>query len=369
MAKVVAVDDKEIQGGFASNDGDGMHPKLNTYEGISKVNETVEARPGYFALSLNTSIHVDMTVTDHVALYRFTFPTNGTPTKRSGNATQPKMPYSPLILVDLTDLSNSRSNERVQVDSKTGRIVGFGTFSPFFGIGTYNSFFCADFHGADSAEVRDTGVFMNSRAASGPKTLRLPSDGNVVPGACRNAEQEIPDFDLDKDYTSRILPTRQNREVIHALTSTDENPLWDSEEPYFDSYYWIWGSFRSTHPLITLVDLDSQALMVHSLIDIFRHEGKAASSRTVECLYARVSQYHSGRHCGSKADNLLADSYVKGLQSNIDWETAYTAVISDADGWEDAGLESSELVFGDCFEESSEEEDEVDAEIVDREEY
>ncbi|KAG5987422.1 hypothetical protein E4U52_007581 [Claviceps spartinae] len=290
--------------------------------------------------------------------------------------------------------------------------------------------------------------------------------------ACRNAEQEIPDFDFDKDYTSRILPTRQNRKVIHALTPTDENSLWDSEEPYFDSYYWIWGSFRSTHPLITLVDLDSQALMVHSLIDIFRHEGKAASSRTVECLYARVSQYHSGRHCGSKADNLLADSYVKGLQSNIDWETAYTAVISDADdepsictiggrgglhswktrgyiptnyfdpfgvglftrlisrtieylyndfciaemakmmnktsdaekylersrnwknipnvgdlvdsgfqgflqprylngtfGWEDAGLKSSELVFGDCFEESSEEEDEVDAEIVDREEY
>ncbi|KAG6093247.1 hypothetical protein E4U31_006858 [Claviceps sp. LM219 group G6] len=284
MAKVVAVDDKGIQGGFASNDGDGMHPKLNTYEGISKVNETVEARPGYFALSLNTSIHVDMTVTDHVALYRFTFPTNGTPTKRSGNATQPKMPYSPLILVDLTDLSNSRSNERVQVDSKTGRIVGFGTFSPFFGIGTYNSFFCADFHGADSAEVRDTGVFMNSRAASGPKTLRLPSDGNVVPGGA-------------------------------------------------------WVQFCPPN------------------------------SRTVECLYARVSQYHSGRHCGSKADNLPADSYVKGLQSNIDWETAYTAVISDADGWEDAGLESSELVFGDCFEESSEEEDEVDAEIVDREEY
>ncbi|KAG5987421.1 hypothetical protein E4U52_007580 [Claviceps spartinae] len=145
MAKVVAVGDKEIQGGFASNDGDVTRASR-------KVNETVEARPGYFALSLNTSIHVDMTVTDHVALYRFTFPTNGTPTKRSGNETQPKMPYSPLILVDLTDLSNSRSNESVQVDSKTGRIVGFGTFSPFFGIGTYNSFFCADFHGADSAE-------------------------------------------------------------------------------------------------------------------------------------------------------------------------------------------------------------------------
>ncbi|KAG6053078.1 hypothetical protein E4U32_007853 [Claviceps aff. humidiphila group G2b] len=117
MAKAVADGDKEIQGGFASNDGDITRASR-------KVNETVEARPGYFALSLNTSIHAEMTVTDHVALYRFTFPTDGTPTKRSGNETQPKMPYSPLILVDLTDLSNSRSNGSVQVDSETGRIVG-----------------------------------------------------------------------------------------------------------------------------------------------------------------------------------------------------------------------------------------------------
>ncbi|KAG6023886.1 hypothetical protein E4U19_004086 [Claviceps sp. Clav32 group G5] len=33
-------------------------------------------------------------------------------------------------------------------------------------------------------------------------------------------------------------------------------------------------------------------------------------------------------------------------------------------GWEDARLESSELVFDDCFEESSEDEDNVDAENV-----
>ncbi|KAG6107075.1 hypothetical protein E4U13_007117 [Claviceps humidiphila] len=64
------------------------------------------------------------------------------------------MPYSPVVLVDLTDLSNSRSNGGVQVDFKTGRIVGFGTFSPSFGIGTYDPFFCADFHGAEPGSIR-----------------------------------------------------------------------------------------------------------------------------------------------------------------------------------------------------------------------
>lgn len=35
---------------------------------------------------------------------------------------------------------------------------------------------------------------------------------------------------------------------------------------------------------------------------------------------------------GSNADNLLADSYLKGLTDGIDWETGYEAVISDAEG-------------------------------------
>ncbi|KAG6088098.1 hypothetical protein E4U15_006837 [Claviceps sp. LM218 group G6] len=127
--------------------------------------------------------------------------------------------------------------------------------------------------------------------------------------ACRNAEQEIPDFDFDKIK-------------IHYGTGY-------SDEPYFDSYYCIWDCFRSTHPLlITLVDPDAQALMARSLIDnlidIFRHEGKLP-----DCRMSLCKGFTQG---GSNADNLLADSYAKGLQSNIDWETAYTAVISDAEG-------------------------------------
>lgn len=35
---------------------------------------------------------------------------------------------------------------------------------------------------------------------------------------------------------------------------------------------------------------------------------------------------------GSNADNLLADSYLKGLTDGIDWETGYEAVVSDAEG-------------------------------------
>lgn len=35
---------------------------------------------------------------------------------------------------------------------------------------------------------------------------------------------------------------------------------------------------------------------------------------------------------GSNADIVIADAFVKNLTDNIDWKTAYEAVVSDAEG-------------------------------------
>ena len=64
------------------------------------------------------------------------------------------------------------------------------------------------------------------------------------------------------------------KKLMRDNNRTGENPLWDSDEPYYDSFYCIWDSFRSVHPLLTIIDPASQAKMVRALIDIYRHEGK-----------------------------------------------------------------------------------------------
>lgn len=190
-------------------------PKIN--RASKRVNGTVEARPGYFAVSLNTSIRAEMTVTNHTALYRFNFPSNVT-TSTPTNTTA----YSPVILADLTDLAESRTDGSIKVDPDTGRITGNGSFTPSFGIGRYTVHFCADFKGA---EIRDTGVFINNRAGTGTKSLQVYEDGNNQPPlpagafvrfhrpnqllvrvglsffstdqACSNAEKEIEDYDFE----------------------------------------------------------------------------------------------------------------------------------------------------------------------------
>tara|TARA_R110002060_G_scaffold57397_2_gene67642 strand:- start:360 stop:1496 length:1137 start_codon:yes stop_codon:yes gene_type:complete len=286
-----------------------------------RINGTVVAKPGYFAVSLNTSIHTEMTVTNHTALYRFNFPSNSSTISYQNRTT---LPYSPLILVDLTDLPDSITNGVVQVDQTTGRLTGSGTFNPSFGIGNYNLSFCADFSGAP---LRDTGVWINNRAGSQPKMLKRVADGVNSPPlpagawtqfhpppnnqilarvgvsfistekACQNAEAEIPDFGFDKVQSAAQDTWREKLSVIEVDATgvseelqtvfwsgtyrsmispqdyTGENPLWNSTEPYYDSYYCIWDSFRSIHPLLTLLDPQSQTLMVRSLIDIYRHEG------------------------------------------------------------------------------------------------
>jgi putative alpha-1,2-mannosidase len=336
-----------------------------------RINGSVEAHPGYFAVSLNTSIHTEMTVSNHTALYRLTFPSNLTTAQN-----QTALPYSPLILVDLTDLTESRTNGSVEVDGSSGRITGNGTFKPSFGIGNYDLHFCADFSGAS---LRDAGVFLNNRAGNEPKSLKVVPDGiNANPPlpagawtqfyaplnnqilarvgvsfisvaqACRNAETEIPDFGFDKVRAAAEDAWREKLGVIsvdatgvdHNLQTTfwsgvyrtmispqdytGENPLWKSSEPYFDSYYCIWDSFRSIHPFLTLIDPETQTKVIRSLIDIYQHEGKLP-----DCRMSLCKGFTQG---GSNADVVLADSYLKNITEGVDWAAGYEAVVSDAEG-------------------------------------
>jgi putative alpha-1,2-mannosidase len=238
------------------------------------VESSVVASPGYFKLALGNGIEAEMTVTQHAALYHFTFPEDDDK-------------LSPLILVDLTDLDASRQNATVSIEGS--RIKGNGTFIPSFGGGSFVSHFCADF--SSSSKVKDSGIWVNNRAGTEPKELFVtrginlfyieaggfirferPADRVVsarvgvslvsADQACRNVESEIADWDFDGIRKSAEDAWRKKlsvvsveaggasdslqtnfwsaiyRTMISPQNYTGENPLWESDEPYFDSFYW-----------------------------------------------------------------------------------------------------------------------------------
>ena len=262
----------------AGDDVDGCnYPKKS--RATQFINDTLKASPGFFSLTLNSGVQVDMTTAQHTSLFRFTFPA----TDASGNAS------SPLILLDLTDLSDSRQdNGTIAVDGASGRMTGNARFLPSFGSGNYVAYFCADFQGA---AIRDNGIFANSRASADVKNLTISRsiNGYPLPGggfirfnspgdtpilarvglslissdrACSNAEAEIPTFDFEGIRTTaedtwrmKINPIQVSttgvnssllanfysgiyRTMVNPQDYTGENPLWVSTEPYYDSFYW-----------------------------------------------------------------------------------------------------------------------------------
>jgi predicted alpha-1,2-mannosidase len=394
LAKPVANVDGANTGGFATDDshvtgfssvhdsGTGGNPSLGNFalfpqlcagddvdgcqfrigdRATPYVASSVVAKPGYFSVELASGVKAEMTSSEHAALYRFQFP--------MGEGSD-----HPLVLLDLSDLWQSRQNASISVDAETGQLKGNGTFLPSFGAGSYMMHFCVDFFGG---EVFDNGVWVNNRAGTDPKQLYVTRGFNLfyleaggwvrfqnLPNstlsarmgisfvsteqACSRAEDEISDPLNDFDglvtatqdaWRDKLSPISINpggvstdlqtsfwsgiyRTMINPQNYTGENPKWDSGVPYFDSYYCIWDAFRVQHPLLTILDPEAQIQMVNSLIDTFQNEGWLP-----DCHMSLCNGWTQG---GSNADVVLVDAYVKNL-TRINWSHALDAIIQDAE--------------------------------------
>jgi predicted alpha-1,2-mannosidase len=113
-------------------------------------------------------------------------------------------------------------------------------------------------------------------------------------------------------YHSLLMPTNR----------TGENPLWKSNMPYYDDYYAIWDTYRTLHPLLTLVWQNRQTDIVNSMIDIYKYDNYMPDARS-----GNVNGRTQG---GSNCDMVIADAFVKGL-TGIDYETAYKAMLKNAE--------------------------------------
>ncbi|ORY03464.1 glycosyl hydrolase family 92-domain-containing protein, partial [Clohesyomyces aquaticus] len=349
---------------YASCPGDDLNRCIYPKKArkVSYQASSIQSAPGYFALTLSSGVTTDMTTAQHTSLFRFKFPV-------AGNGTQ-----SPVLLLDLTDLSDSRQdNATISVDAKTGRMTGSARFLPSFGSGNWVGYFCADFTGAN---IRDNGIFVNSRASADVKDLKIsrsingyplpgggfirftssPSDGILAriavslissEQACKSAEAEIPGFDFDSTrkiaedaWRVKLNPIKVSRTgvndslitnfysgiyrtMVNPQNYTGENPKWSSSEPYFDSFYCLWDSFRSQLPFLTIIDPNGLTQMIRAMIDIYEHEGWLP-----DCRMSLCKGYTQG---GSNADTILTDAYIKGLTGGIDWNKGYEAVIKDAE--------------------------------------
>ncbi|EIW86530.1 glycoside hydrolase family 92 protein [Coniophora puteana RWD-64-598 SS2] len=303
--------------------------------------------PGYFASNLSTGIRVELTAASRAALHRYTFPASST---------------LPRMIVDITnDGLNSNTEPVISVDPTSGRVVGGASFAGSFGPGRYSVYTCVDFKGEgfDLGSPVEYGVYITDEPTQYSTTFTQlysgfdsemgallgfspssdSSDGTTTilarvgvsfistDQACSNAETDIPEWDFEgvvtnaRDTWNELLgriqvdTTGVDDEITELFYSsfyrthlvpanyTGENPKWESTEPYYDSFYCNWDTFRNLYPLYSLHDPERFAEIVRGMINIQQHEGWLP-----ECRGATVQQYIQG---GSDADPILGEFFVK----------------------------------------------------------
>ena len=159
-----------------------------------------------------------------------------------------------------------------------------------------------------------------------------------------NLREEMPAYDLDlarrnvvaqwnrqlnaihltgaTPKQQRMIYTAMYHTMLMPVDRTGENPLWQSNEPYYDDFYAVWDTFRSSAPFLTLVAPDRERDLVRSLLDIYKHDGYMPDARS-----GNVTGRTQG---GSNTDVMVADAYAKHL-TGIDWNIALEAMIKNAE--------------------------------------
>ena len=123
------------------------------------------------------------------------------------------------------------------------------------------------------------------------------------------------------DKQKRMFYTGIYHTMLMPVDKSGENPHF-SATPYYDDYYAIWDTYRTSMPLLTLIDEDRQRDMVNSLLNIYGHDGYMPD--------ARSGNWNGRTQGGSNAEIVIADAFAKGMKG-INYELALQAMIKDAE--------------------------------------
>ncbi len=330
-----------------------------SHQDVASSREREQASVGYYRVTLKRfPVDVEVTATRRAALYRFTYP-------RSPNSN---------IFFDVAHclVSSRRSGEAQAVTASSVTVRSAtevsGSSSVTNGWNKQPTSYTVYFYALLSTPAKEWGTWLG--AGRHPGTKHQSASGSTQSGAWmsfptaphqavlmnigisflseeqarHNALEEIPTFDFEgtraraektwEDALSTVqvqgetsdqaqmLYTALYHSMLMPADRTGENPLWHSAEPYYDDYYAIWDTFRTSSPLLTLIASQRQTEIVRALVDLYRHEGWLPD--------ARSGNFNGRTQGGSNAEFVLTDAFVKGIRG-VDWKTALAAEIKDAE--------------------------------------
>jgi predicted alpha-1,2-mannosidase len=144
----------------------------------------------------------------------------------------------------------------------------------------------------------------------------------VVAKACASWEQLLQRIQIDGTAEQKTMfYTALYHVMLMPVEKTGDNPRWQSAAPYYDDFYTLWDTFRTSAPLLTLIDPARETDILNAMLNIYEHDGYLPEGRSGDC---------NGRtQGGSNAEVVIADAYAKGLKG-VNYRLALEAMLKDA---------------------------------------
>ncbi|KAG2131237.1 glycoside hydrolase family 92 protein [Suillus bovinus] len=352
----------------------GFHTCTTTLEARERYrkNDSDDASPGYFSLTLDNDIKIEATSTRRAGLERFTFPKGS----------------KPYFVLDLAnDLPASFAGGSLHIDPVQGRITLGGHYGSSFGPGShhYRVFACYDLLNGGTQKLSEYGIWTGDKFGLDAKGLgqtHLNLSKNLIGGtpyqsgalfsyegnpeevilrvgisfvstnqACANAEEEIgkssfnetlkaskalwqeklSKIEVDVVHTPHNV-TEMLYSSLYRASLTPNNATLETQGAfanttsfYFDSLYCSWDTFRTFYPLMTLHSPVEFAQIVDNYIDGWRKLGWMP-----ECRANNLPGWTQG---GSSGDNIVAQFAVnyhnEARALGIDLNELYAALVTD----------------------------------------
>ncbi len=343
--EIIGFGQMHLNGTGCSDLGDiSLMPSLGPVElsrqGLASAfsHETEIARPGYYAVRLERdAVRAEVTATQRVALYRFTFPrgsNNARITVDLENAVGDKRRQSRIFQVDEFTLCGFRFSHGWVSDQRVWFVIQFNRpIHNFLANGPDDPYAQATFEVGPGDKVMvkvalsptgETGAFLNMRT-------EMPGwDFNAV----RNQATQMWNDELGRvkvQMGSRSEMRTFYTALYHALMAPQ---LWndvtgdyrgaDGQYHYYATWnnlttWSLWDTYRALHPLYTLVMRDHMTDMVNTLLSIAREQGELPvwhlTSGDTYCMV------------GCPAVPVLADMVLKGLVPEAQQQEAYQAML------------------------------------------
>ena len=296
---------------------------------------------GYYAVTFENGIKTEITTSERCAFYRIHYPS----VRESPSLSDANKDIVAGLLIDATHYLGKNpvpdQREQQQFVGAEVEVVndhevrGYSRVRGGWNNGdAYTVYFCLISDKAFSAANGKSDLQFSDTLLNIRVSISYVSE--------QQAKRNIPDCDFDtqlnkvresweqllsrvqikgSDKDKRMFYTALYHTMLMPVDKSGENPKW-RETPYYDDYYAIWDTYRSSSPLITLIDPKREVEIVNSLLNIYKREGYMPDARSGDC---------NGRtQGGSNAEVVIADAFVKGLEG-IDYNYALEAMLKDAE--------------------------------------